>query len=53
MDVLRGAALLLPPGDDERSVLEEFGDDPTRRRLACSVETTAGEGLIELRACDD
>ena len=48
IEVLRGAELLDPPGDDERLVLELFGDDPTTHRLACQARLSGADGLLEL-----
>jgi len=53
IDVLEGAELLDPPRDDEIDVLEIFGDDPSRRRLACQVRFRGGQGLLRVRPCDD
>ncbi len=49
IDVLEGAALLEPPRDDELDVLELFGDDPARTRLACQARVLAGAGRIRVR----
>ena len=53
VDVLEGAELLDPPADEELDVLEIFGDDPARRRLACQVRFRGGEGRLRVRPCDD
>jgi ferredoxin len=53
IDVLEGAALLDPPADEELEVLDIFGDDPSRRRLACQVQVRPGEGRLRIRPCDD
>jgi ferredoxin len=53
IDVLEGAELLDPPADEEIDVLEIFGDDPARRRLACQVRFGEGEGRLRVRPCDD
>jgi ferredoxin len=53
IEVLEGADLLDPPADEELDVLEIFGDDPTRRRLACQVHFHKGEGRLRVRPCDD
>jgi ferredoxin len=52
IDVVEGADLLEPPGYDELDVLDVFGDDPARRRLACQARLRAGPGRIRLRAVD-
>jgi 2Fe-2S ferredoxin len=49
IDVLEGAALLEPPRDEELDVLDIFGDDPARRRLACQARVRAGEGCVRVR----
>ena len=53
IDVLEGAQLLEPPTDEELDVLDLFGDDPTRRRLACQVRFGGGEGRLRVRPVDD
>lgn len=53
VDVIDGGELLDPPGDEELSVLEIFGDDPARRRLACTARVQALPGVVRLRACED
>lgn len=53
IDVLEGADLLEPPRDEELDVLDIFGDDPSRRRLACQVRCKAGDGLLRVRPADD
>ena len=52
VDVIAGADLLDAPGPDELLVLEIFGDDPARRRLACQARVESTDGLIELRAVE-
>jgi ferredoxin len=49
IDVLEGADLLEPPRDEELDILDIFGDDPARRRLACQARTRAGQGRIHVR----
>jgi ferredoxin len=51
IDVLAGAELLEPAGEDERAVLAIFGDDPTTRRLACTAQVRPLPGLLRIRAC--
>jgi 2Fe-2S ferredoxin len=53
IDVLEGADLLEPPRDEELDVLDVFGDDPLRRRLACQARVRAGAGRVRLRPVDD
>jgi ferredoxin len=53
VDVLEGAALLEPPGDEELAILELFGDPADRRRLACQARVRAGSGLVRIRPADD
>ncbi len=50
VDVMEGGEWLEPPGDDELEVLGEFGDDPTRCRLACQACVRPGAGLLRVRA---
>ena len=50
IDVLAGGALLEPPRDEELDILDIFGDDPSKRRLACQARLGAGEGLVHVRA---
>jgi ferredoxin len=52
VDVLEGADLLEPPRDEELDVLDIFGDDPARRRLACQARLKAGTGRVRLRAAE-
>lgn len=52
IDVLEGANLLDPPGDDELEVLELFGDDPRRCRLACQAVVRSGVGRLRVRPAD-
>ncbi|GAC1369506.1 MAG: hypothetical protein NVSMB47_19380 [Polyangiales bacterium] len=53
VEVIEGAAWLDTAGADERAVLATFGDEPTTRRLACTAQLLAGDGLVRLRACED
>ncbi len=50
IDVLEGATLLEPPRDEELDILDIFGDDPKKRRLACQARVGSGEGLVRVRA---
>ena len=52
VDVLEGGDLLEPPEDEELQVLELFGDDPARRRLACQARLGEGAGRVRLRATE-
>ena len=52
IEVLEGADLLEPPHADELEVLQVFGDDPTRRRLACQARVRPGAGRLRLRAAN-
>jgi ferredoxin len=52
IDILEGADLLDPPRHDELEVLDLFGDDPARSRLACQARVRAGGGRLRLRAAD-
>jgi ferredoxin len=52
IDVLAGAALLEPPGDEELDVLDAFGDSPDERRLACQARVKAGPGVLRVRPAD-
>jgi len=50
VDVLEGAELLDPPADEELDVLDLFGDDPTRCRLACQIRLReTGDGRLHIR----
>ncbi|HZU82867.1 MAG TPA: 2Fe-2S iron-sulfur cluster-binding protein [Polyangiaceae bacterium] len=53
VDVLEGVELLEPPRDDELEVLDLFGDDPTRRRLACQARVGACTGRLRVRPVGD
>jgi ferredoxin len=53
IDVLEGADLLEPPQDEELDVLDIFGDDPKRRRLACQSRLREGDGVVRVHPCDD
>jgi ferredoxin len=52
IDVFEGVDLLEPPRDDELDVLDVFGDDPTRRRLACQARLRPGDGRVRVRPVD-
>jgi ferredoxin len=52
IDVLEGVELLEPPRDEELEVLDIFGDDPSRRRLACQARVRPGSGRIRVRPAD-
>jgi 2Fe-2S ferredoxin len=52
VDVFEGADLLEPPRDEELDVLDVFGDDPARRRLACQARVRRGEGRVRVRPVD-
>jgi ferredoxin len=49
IDVLEGADLLAPPRDEELDVLDAFGDDPARTRLACQAQLRPGAGRLRIR----
>ena len=56
VEVLAGADLFEPPGDDERETLLRLGsplappaDGPPRHRLACQAVVRPGPGLLRLR----
>jgi ferredoxin len=53
IDVLSGPDRLEPPGGDELEILDLFGDDPGRRRLACQARIRAGAGCLRIRPVDD
>lgn len=53
IDILEGAEHLAPPADDELDILDIFGDDPARRRLACQARITPGDGLVRIRPVND
>lgn len=48
VEVMEGAALLDPPGEDEREVLRLHASAP-RHRLACQAVVRPGTGLVRLR----
>jgi ferredoxin len=50
VDVLEGRELLEPPNPEELAVLGVFGDDPSRRRLACQLRVARGSGRIHVRS---
>jgi 2Fe-2S ferredoxin len=52
IDVLEGADLLEAPGDDELDVLDLFGDDPSKTRLACQAHVRAATGRVRVRPAD-
>jgi ferredoxin len=52
VDVLEGAGLLEAPRDEELDVLDIFGDDPARRRLACQARVRDADGRIRVRPVD-
>jgi 2Fe-2S ferredoxin len=53
IEVLEGAELLEPPRDEELDVLDIFGDDPKKRRLACQSRVVDGQGTVRVHPCDD
>jgi 2Fe-2S ferredoxin len=52
VDVLEGMELVTPPLDVELDVLDVFGDDPQKRRLACQLRVKRGEGRLHIRPAD-
>jgi ferredoxin len=52
VDVLEGADLLEPPADDELEILDLFGDDPARCRLACQIRLRDREGRLRVRPAE-
>lgn len=52
VEVLAGAELLDPPGEDELEVLELLGVKGSHR-LACQAVIRPGEGLVTLRWAAD
>lgn len=48
VDVLAGAELLEPPGEDEREVLRLHGSTP-RQRLACQAVVRPTSGALRVR----
>jgi len=53
IDVLEGRDTLEPPKDEELDVLDIFGDDADKRRLACQTKIRAGGGVLRVRAVND
>jgi len=49
IDVLEGVELLEEPRDEELDILDMFGDDPARRRLACQTRVRPGPGRVRVR----
>lgn len=49
VDVLEGGDQLMPPADEELDILDVFGDDPKKRRLACQAQMKPGLGLLRIR----
>lgn len=52
VEVLEGAELLDPPADEELDVLDIFGDDPKKTRLACQAKIKTGAGRLVIRPAD-
>jgi ferredoxin len=52
VDVLEGADLLDPAAAEELDVLDLFGDDPTRCRLACQIRLRDDAGRVRVRPAD-
>ncbi len=44
---------LAPPEDEELDVLDIFGDDPKRRRLACCAKLLTGNTIVRVQAVED
>jgi ferredoxin len=53
IEVLEGAELLEPPADEELDVLDIFGDDPQKTRLACQAKMKTGPGRLVIRPAED
>lgn len=51
VEVMAGAEGLAPADDDEKDVLEIFGDGP-EVRLCCQITLVKDVELLELRVCD-
>ncbi len=49
VDVLEGMDQLLAAEDEELDILDVFGDDPKKRRLACQAKMRPGTGLLRIR----
>jgi ferredoxin len=49
VDVLEGMEQLMAPEDEELDILDVFGDDPKKRRLACQAKMRPGLGLLRIR----
>jgi ferredoxin len=50
VELLEGADLLEPPKPPEIEVLDLFGDEPGKVRLACQARVKAGAGVVRIRA---
>jgi adenylate cyclase len=48
LEILEGEALCEPPGEDERLLLEDLGNEP-RMRLGCQLVLKPGDGRVRLR----
>ena len=53
VDILEGVAELLPPEEEELEVLDLFGDDAAKRRLACQAKMRPGLATLRIRPVDD
>ena len=53
VDVLEGMQELLPPDDEEIDLLQIFGDDPLKRRLACQAKMRPGLATLRIRPVDE
>jgi 2Fe-2S ferredoxin len=53
VEVLEGADLLESPNLEEADLLQLYGDDAARRRLACQARVRPGPGRLHVRAVDD
>ena len=52
VEVVSGHDALTPPEDDEREVLEVFGDDPAHVRLCCQMRLIRDTETLTLRVVD-
>ncbi|MGH7439832.1 MAG: 2Fe-2S iron-sulfur cluster-binding protein [Polyangiaceae bacterium] len=50
VEVVEGADMLEPPKAPEIEVLEVFGDEPGKVRLACQTRVKPGRGVVRVRS---
>jgi ferredoxin len=53
IEIVEGESELLPAADDELDVLDLFGDEPSKVRLACQAKMKPGLATLRVRALDE